>query len=211
MATMASTEDCEFLVATDLEAPDTSAASVQPDSGTPAEPRVIPALVVGFMAMALMAASLLLLDLEEEHQGKARWRLLQAAGGGSAVGSCWLKCGAAVGKAVHWIGTFIARTFASVGRCIHSIFASVNSGFGDCCGAVGHQLGRCPGCGGWCSHCWMASGRCMGGCCMSVGNLINGILMVLGSSISSCCEVLTTFFQSSWSTCGHFLNETCPF
>ena len=47
---------------------------------------------------------------------------------GSAVGSCWLKCGAAVGKAVHWIGTFIARTFASVGRCIHSIFASVNSG-----------------------------------------------------------------------------------
>ncbi|OLQ05934.1 Clathrin heavy chain [Symbiodinium microadriaticum] len=163
MATMASTEDCEFLVATDLEAPDTSAASVQPDSGTPAEPRVIPALVVGFMAMALMAASLFLLDLEGEHQGKARWRLLQAAGGGSAVGSCWLKCGAAVGKAVHWIGTFIARTFASVGRCIHSIFASVNSGFGDCCGAVGHQLGRCPGCGGWCSHCWMASGRCMGG------------------------------------------------
>ena len=37
---------------------------------------------VGFMAVALIAASLLLMDLEEERKGKARWRLLQAVGGG---------------------------------------------------------------------------------------------------------------------------------
>lgn len=169
------------------------------------------ALIISVTSMALILAALLLMDSQNEQESRAHVRLLQAAGGGSAVGSCWLKCGAAVGKTIHTVGTFISKTCLSAGRCIHNVFSSVNEGFQHCCGSTGEQLLRCPGCGQWCSHGWIASGRCMGGCCMSLGELINGSFMVFGQSIAGFCNVLSGFFHSMWSSCGYFLNEMCCF
>ncbi|CAL1157116.1 unnamed protein product [Cladocopium goreaui] len=177
---------------------------------TPCRLRAIGAVLLGLASAAILAA-LLLEPQDDSHGHRHGLRLLQAVGGGSAIGSCWLKCGAAVGKAIHTAGAFIARLFVNMGRCIHSIFANVNEGFGHCCGAMGHQLDRCPGCGHWCSHCWNASGRCMGGCCISLGDFINGSLVVCGTSISGCCDVFSGFFHGMWSSCGNFLSETCPF
>lgn len=189
------------------ELPDTPQPSSQPGRASN-----IGLISMAVTAMAAVFATLFLIvwtvwnDEQDEQAGPSHLRMLAAVGGGSAIGSCWLKCGAAVGKGIHTAGTFIGRFFISAGQCIHSIFSSVNQGFGDCCSTVGHQLEKCH-----CSHCWMASGKCIGGCCTAFGNLINGIFVIFGSTISSCCDVFANFFSSSWNSCGYFLNDICPF
>ena len=198
--------------ATDLEA---NAANGE-ESRTP-NPKTSPekclgtAMVVGIISMALITVALWFIENDTEKKSKHGLRFLQAVGGGSAIGSCWLKCGTAIGKTIHSAGAFIARLCVNLGGFIHSMFLHINDAFGNCCGTMGDQLERCPACGAWCSHFWNASGRCMGGCCMSIGNLINGGLVVCGTSISGCCDVFAGFFSGMWSSCGNFLSETCPF
>ena len=202
MASASEEEDSDLLGASDLEAQQASAPKTCFGY----------AFIVGLVSMAFLAAALLLMDwVSDQQKGKAHWRMLQAASGGSAIGSCWLKCGATMSKGIHAMGAFISRIFESIGHCIHSVFSAVNEGFGSCCGTVGEQLNKCPACGHWCSHCWNASGRCVGGCCDAVGNLINSMFTICGSSFSGCCDAFSNCFSTSWTSCGNFLNDTCPF
>ena len=94
---MAASESASLLES-DLE-------SAAPPETPPWRLRAIAAGLLGLSCAAILAALL----LEDESHGHRKLRLLQAVGGGSAIGSCWLKCGAAVGKAIHTAGDFIAR------------------------------------------------------------------------------------------------------
>lgn len=204
--------DGDAIATFDLEA-NGEESQVTPNPKTEKKPEKClgTAVVVGIISMALITVALWFIENDTEKKSKHGLRFLQAVGGGSAIGSCWLKCGTAVGKTIHSAGAFIARLCVNLGGFIHSMFLHINDAFGNCCGTMGDQLERCPSCGGCCSHFWNASGRCMGGCCMSIGNLINGGLVVCGTSISGCCDVFAGFFSGMWSSCGNFLSETCPF
>ena len=98
--TMAAMAESASLLESDLE----SAAPPE----TPCRLRAFGAVLLGLASAAILAA-LLLEPQDDSHGHRHGLRLLQAVGGGSAIGSCWLKCGAAVGKAIHTAGAFIAR------------------------------------------------------------------------------------------------------